>query len=332
MQSSGEDGTTSTTVPAVVDATVAVAGPVPTTIGRDSFLFINDCLDSNLFHEPYFDDTDPDPFYDGIDACDEALTQLEADGLGSNPLYSAIGERLVDADFLSSLVDDGTVTPAEHEAFADSGEGLYEELYPMLRALRGLDPSGGFFFADEFRTDVADESDDATGEPPLISYQRITDDTGALIVDVPIEWDDVDTAPFTLEDATAGGYPWILGDLSEAPWIKATPSIAEFDGGYLTPGIIFTALPPQTSLDVTLAVFAPPAGACTDAGIEDYDDGVYTGRFQTFTDCDGTGTMYITVAAVPPDNSFTAVVAMQLVSDTDLAVLDQVIATFDVST
>ena len=36
----------------------------------------------------------------------------------------------------------------------------------------------------------------------------------------------------------------------------------------------------------------------------------------------------MTVAAVPPDNSFTAIVVMQLVSDADLAVLDQVFATF----
>jgi hypothetical protein len=41
--------------------------------------------------------------------------------------------------------------------------------------------------------------------------------------------------------------------------------------------------------------------------------------------------VFVTVAAVPPDNSFTAVVVMQLVSDVDLAVLDQVFATFTVA-
>ena len=91
------------------------------------------------------------------------------------------------------------------------------------------------------------------------------------------------------------------------------------------------ALPPQVSLDETLAAFAPPEGACTAGSIEDYSDGVYTGRFQSFTDCGGTSSMVVTVAAVPDDNSFTAVVAMQVVSDTDLDVLDQVIASFSVT-
>jgi hypothetical protein len=50
-----------------------------------------------------------------------------------------------------------------------------------------------------------------------------------------------------------------------------------------------------------------------------------------FTDCGGTTTVYVTVAAVPPDNSYTAIVVMQLVSDADLAVLDQVFATFFVT-
>ncbi len=140
-----------------------------------------------------------------------------------------------------------------------------------------------------------------------------------LTVDAPIEWDDVDTAPYTLDDGT------------ESPMIMASPSLQEFDDSYLTPGLFFTAFAPQESLDDTLAEFAPGPGECTDAGIEDYDDSVYTGRYQTFTDCSDSGTVYVTVAAVPADNSFTAVVVMQLVSEADLAVLDKVFETFTVT-
>ena len=164
-----------------------------------------------------------------------------------------------------------------------------------------------------------------------IDYQTITDETGVLTVDVPTDWVETDTAPLTVDKATANGYAFALGDLTEAPWIKASPSIADLDSGYETPGLIFTALPPQSSLDETLAAFAPPTGACAADPIEDYSDGVYTGRFQSFTDCGGTGSMVVTVAAVPEDNSFTAVVAMQIVSDTDLDVLEKVIASFSVT-
>ncbi|HEX2782943.1 MAG TPA: hypothetical protein VHN36_05115, partial [Ilumatobacteraceae bacterium] len=307
------------------DDKAAVTTPVPTTISGDSYLSILNCIESDLFLQPYFDATSPDS--DGFGQCDEARQQLEADRLDAAPIYTAIVDRLSDAGSLSSMMQDGTDTPADHQAFADNGAGLYEELRPMVRTLRGLDPAGGVSFANE----LGDEVTDATAEAPAITYTTITDDTKALTVDVPTEWADTDTAPFTLDDATKAGYPWILGDRTEAPWIKASSSIADFDNSYLTPGLIFMALPPQSSLDVTLAVFAPPAGVCTDAGIQDYDDSVYTGRFQKFTDCGGTSAVYITVAAVPSDNSFTAVVAMTVVSDADLGVLDQVLATFNVT-
>jgi hypothetical protein len=301
---------------AAVETTVAVT--TPTTIGRDAFLFIQDCIDSDLFAAPYFDVSAPDLFYDGMGRCDEALSQLEADGLEADPIYAAIRERLIDANELSSSFEDGADDPADHQAFADGGEGLYEEIYPMLRVLRGLDATP--FFADELEAEVADEPVDPGADAPEITgYQMLTDDTGVLTVDAPVEWDDIDTAPFTLDDG------------SESPMIMASPSLEEFNASYLTPGLFFTVFAPQESLDETLADFAPGAGECTDAGIEDYDDSVYTGRYQTFTDCSDSSTVYVTVAAGPPDNSFTVVVVMQLVSDADLAVLDQVFATFNVT-
>jgi hypothetical protein len=111
----------------------------------------------------------------------------------------------------------------------------------------------------------------------------------------------------------------------------ASPSIADFEQTYLTPGMFFVAVPPVPSLDELLAQFAPDEGVCTDAGIQDYSDDLYTGLFQEFTDCGGTGTVLVTVVAVPPENSFTAVVVMQLVSDADLEVLDEVARTFTVA-
>jgi hypothetical protein len=321
--SSGGDKAEPATTPPLVES----ESPVPTTISGDSYLTILHCVESDLFIEPYFDADSPNWSVLGIGQCDAARQQLEADGLDTEPMFSTIVDRMNEASALGALIDEGTDTPEDHQAFADNGAGLYDELRPMLRTLRGLDPSGGVVFA----TDLGDQVTDATDGSATIDYQTITDETGALTVDVPTDWTETDTAPLTVDKAAANGYAFALGDLAEAPWIKASPSIADLDSGYETPGIIFTALPPQSSLDETLAAFAPPSGACTADPIEDYSDGVYTGRFQSFTDCGGTGSMVVTVAAVPDDNSFTAVVAMQIVSDTDLDVLDQVIASFSVT-
>jgi hypothetical protein len=295
------------------------------SISADTYASMMNCIESNLFLQPYFDTSSPDS--EGFGHCDQARIQLEADGLDGDHVYGVIVDRLTSAGALSAAMQNGTDTPEDHQAFADTGTGLYDELRPLVRTLRGLDPSGGVSFA----TELGDEVTDATAEASEITYTTIVDDTGVLSVDVPVEWGESDTAPYTIDNATQAGFPWLLGDSAEVPWIKASPSLAQFDATYLTPGLVFMALPPQSSLDETLTAFVPPEGVCTDNGIQDYEDDRFTGRFQTFTDCDGTGTMYVAVAAVPPDDAYTAVVAMTVVSDVDLDVLDQVLATFVVA-
>ena len=147
-------------------------------------------------------------------------------------------------------MQDGTDTPDDHQAFADNGDGLYEELRAMVRTLRGMDPSGGFSFVETIGAEVADEPDEATPEAPEISgYETITDDTGVLSVEVPIEWADRDTAPFTLDDGTeAATHHGVAVDRR----LRA-PAIS-------TPGLVFMALPPQASLDDTLGRLGPGRG------------------------------------------------------------------------
>ena len=65
--------------------------------------------------------------------------------------------------------------------------------------------------------------------------------------------------------------------------------------------------------------------------MQPYEDPAYTGSFQIFDACGGTGTAIITIAAQPPDQAFTAIVQMQLVSDADVDVLDYVINSFFVT-
>jgi CHAT domain len=312
LSSGGDDETEATT-------------PVPTTISGESYVSLLDCVESDLFLPPYFDTTSPDS--DGFGQCDAARQQLEANGLDAAPIYGTIVDRLTDAGSLSSMMQDETDTPDDHQAFADKGDGLYEELRATVRTLRGLNPSGGVSFA----TELGDQVTDATADVPEVTYQTIVDDTGTLTVDAPSEWADINKTPLTIDEATEAGYEFVLGDNDEAPRIQASPSIADYTTSYSTPGLVFLALPPQSSLEETLAAFAPVEGECTDAGIKAYDDGAYSGSYQTFKNCGGTSTVYVIVAAVPSDGSFTAVVAIAAVSDADLVALDQVLATFDVT-
>lgn len=69
---------------------------------------------------------------------------------------------------------------------------------------------------------------------------------------------------------------------------------------------------------------------CTDAGIEPYDDGLYVGEIQTWTDCAGTPSRVYLIAAEPEGGEFVVGVVAQVASEADLEALDQIIATFKV--
>ena len=79
--------------------------------------------------------------------------------------------------------------------------------------------------------------------------------------------------------------------------------------------------------------FAPGAGECvTDNGIADYDDGLFVGQYQYWSECGGGTTGYVVLVAAPPDGGYTAVIGFQIVTDADWEALDQAFNTFNVVT
>lgn len=170
-----------------------------------------------------------------------------------------------------------------------------------------------FSFAEE----VGDvNTSTATG---YSGYQTLVDDTGAITVDVPVEWSDTDTAPFTMDDGT------------QAPFISASTDLATFNGSWDVPGLFYAALPPQPDIASTIALVAPQDGQCTtDNGVSDYDDSVFTGQYQYWSGCGANGAEYVVLVANPADASYTVVIATQILSDADWEALDQAFTTFNV--
>ena len=50
---------------------------------------------------------------------------------------------------------------------------------------------------------------------------------------------------------------------------------------------------------------------------------MFTGKYQVWQDCGGTANDVVTLAATPADGSYMAVMLAQIVTDADLAALDQ---------
>ncbi|CAN5771276.1 hypothetical protein BH24ACT5_BH24ACT5_07750 [soil metagenome] len=158
---------------------------------------------------------------------------------------------------------------------------------------------------------------DETGLPP--GYQRLVDDTGALQVDVPATWIDIDTAPGSLDDGTV------------IPWIEAAPDRQSFEDTFDTPGVLYVAYPytadPQELIDEYGLT-----GGCSDLGVEPYDDGVFAGLVQVGSTCGSAGTAsWNMVSASPADQSMTVMVQVHTASVADQDAFDTVLDSFNLT-
>lgn len=170
-----------------------------------------------------------------------------------------------------------------------------------------------YSFAQEISNEVGTETGTAYS-----GYASLTDATGSIIVDVPIEWSDTDLTPYIDEFG------------AENPYIAAAPNLDAFINTYDTPGMIFVKLAPVADVLTTLADFAPVPGDCTDLGITEYSDPIFTGLYQVWDSCGGTTSAIVVLVAEPADFSYLALMIVQVYTDADLGALDQMFATFNV--
>ena len=169
-----------------------------------------------------------------------------------------------------------------------------------------------FSFAEEVGDEVGDDSGAAA---PAYDYESVTDDTNQIHVAVPTAWTDRTTAPFDKDGV-------------QVPYIAASTDMDGFINGFTAPGVLFAKLPATTDLNAELATYGFP-GVCTDGGITDYSDPVFTGKYQVWQDCDGTTNDVVTLVAVPADASYLAVIQAQIATDADLDALQHAFDSFD---
>lgn len=179
-------------------------------------------------------------------------------------------------------------------------------------------------FSTALQDEVApsDTSGGTTGAAGYASYMTVSDDTGALQVEVPSAWADVDGAEWYLDDGTYLG-----------PSITASSSLDGFWSNWTTPGVFFAAITdvdagtaPAEYLDPRIDDFS---GACTYEGRADYSDALYTGQYDYFSNCGGEGVVYVVLAVTPLDGSdFFIIVEVQVVTQDDLEALDHILNSF----
>ncbi len=156
---------------------------------------------------------------------------------------------------------------------------------------------------------------EAPGPPDTAAsgdFQTITDDTGALTVDVPIDWSVIP----------------VPGASDIGPAVAASADGSDFTTGFTTAGMFYVATKsPVPDLDALFPTFVREG--CTPDPIDDYDDGVFTGRSQTFGLCAGTDSFYTVIIAKPPEQDYTVIVEVQVPTAEDQPALDQIVQTFN---
>ncbi len=174
-------------------------------------------------------------------------------------------------------------------------------------------------FAAALQDEVASEPS-GSGSATYDSYETVNDDTGALLVEVPSAWSDIDGAEWFLDDGTYLG-----------PSITAAPSVDDFWSVWTTPGVFFAAVhePAVTVTEFLDNRFEDFSGSCDYGGRFDYSDALYTGQYDYYSDCGGEGVLYVIVAVTPDDGTNALIlVEVQIVTDADLDALDRILNSF----
>ena len=169
-----------------------------------------------------------------------------------------------------------------------------------------------------------------TGSSTTYEYTTISDDSGLLLVEVPTTWSDIDGS--------------IWGDASDPLGlaVRAAPDLQAWADTWTTPGIFFGAsvdilegltdaerlAMPDDVLDLDSFDYS---ASCAYDGRFEYSDPVYAGKYDLWTDCDGSGSIYVVLAVLPEDLSYFVLVNVLAVTEADLDALDRILNSFIVS-
>ena len=189
----------------------------------------------------------------------------------------------------------------------------------MEGQLNGRELEQSFSFAQALGDEVASGSD--SGGFTSYTYVTVNDDSGALTVEIPAEWSDVD------------GSAWVDNGETIGAGLRAAPSLDNFFNSWTEPGMIFGAsstLAQSMNEQVLLEEF-DYSDSCTKEGRYDYADPLYTGLYEVWSNCGGTDSLYVVVTAVPEARNYVILVTVQIVSDADLDALDHVLNSFVVN-
>ena len=165
----------------------------------------------------------------------------------------------------------------------------------------------------------------SSGQAPTYqSFNHVSDFTGLLRVEIPIEWVDIDPGE------------WASGIETLYAYLAASPDLIEFQNSRSQPGINFTLYNRARvgSIESELARSAEFFQDCTFVDQIDFQTSRFSGKYNLYAECGGPGgALNISLYAEPRDSpdAYLLWLQVQVVSDADLFALDHILQTLEVS-
>jgi serine protease Do len=179
-------------------------------------------------------------------------------------------------------------------------------------------------FAQELGSEVSEGTDSAVGDT-YAEYVKISDDSGAITVEVPAEWVEIDGAPWETT--------W--GDFNiTAPSVTASADINAYNNTWDESGVFFAA---SSDMGRTGGYMQLLEGVqdwyrkdCRLDSSSKYEDDLYEGQYQLYKDCGPNKTYSLVLTARPIQNKtdFLILLDVRITKDADLDALDHILNTF----
>lgn len=190
--------------------------------------------------------------------------------------------------------------------------------------LNGRELATSFSFADELDEQTAGTADQSStaGAPTTYSgYTTVSDRSGILSVEVPVEWTEV------------GDDDWVWQEETVGIRLVATTDLDSVFDSWGTPGVLFnvsTSLSEDNTPEDLLDAIQY-TDACTYEGREEIPEGYYTGSYDIWSGCDSSDSRAVVVSVVPETNDFIVLFEIYIASEADVEALDHILDSFVVN-
>ncbi len=153
--------------------------------------------------------------------------------------------------------------------------------------------------------------------PSSAGYTVLVDESGAIGLEVPSSWTDVNGGAWAPDGKVIGAA------------ISAAPDLEKFSEYYDKPGVSFGAsrwLAGRYNETTFLDRMTSDYASCTYAGRTEYKGTQYTGQYDMWADCGSADSVIVHLAAVPASRAFLIYVDIQ-VDNADVAAADHILNT-----